>query len=48
MARLNQRATKRYVTAEQLPDFAIGLASSRAMAVSGQSLPVCGDTGVLS
>lgn len=39
---------KRYVTAEQLADYVVFLASTRAAAVSGQALSVCGDTNILS
>jgi len=39
---------KRYVTAEQLADYVVFLASPRAATVSGQALSVCGDTQMLS
>lgn len=39
---------KDYVTAEQLADYVVFLASRRAATVSGQSLSVCGDTQMLS
>ena len=39
---------KQYVTAEQLADYVIYLASPRAASVSGQALSVCGDTNMLS
>ena len=39
---------KQYVTAEQLADYAVFLASERAATVSGQALSVCGDTNLLS
>jgi NAD(P)-dependent dehydrogenase (short-subunit alcohol dehydrogenase family) len=39
---------KDYVTAEQLADYVVYLASPRAATVSGQSLSVCGDTNMLS
>lgn len=39
---------KRYVTAEQLADYVVFLASPRASTVSGQALSVCGDTQMLS
>jgi NAD(P)-dependent dehydrogenase (short-subunit alcohol dehydrogenase family) len=39
---------KEYVTAEQLADYAVYLASSRAKTISGQALSVCGDTNILS
>ena len=39
---------KRYVTAEQLADYLVFLASPRAATISGQALSVCGDTNVLS
>jgi NAD(P)-dependent dehydrogenase (short-subunit alcohol dehydrogenase family) len=38
---------KEYVTAEQLADLACFVASPRGRAISGQSLSVCGDTGML-
>ena len=37
-----------YVSPEQLADLAVFLASPRARTISGQSLSVCGDTGMLS
>ena len=39
---------KQYVTAEQLADYVVFLASARAATVSGQALSVCGDTNILS
>lgn len=39
---------KRYVTAEQLADYVVYLASPRAATISGQALSVCGDTNMLS
>ncbi len=39
---------KQYVTAEQLADQVIYLASPRAATISGQTLSVCGDTNMLS
>ena len=39
---------KQYVSAEQLADYAVFLASPRAATISGQALSVCGDTNVLS
>ncbi len=39
---------KQYVSAEQLADYAVFLASSRAATISGQALSVCGDTNILS
>ena len=39
---------KEYVTAEQLADYVIYLASPRAATISGQALSVCGDTNILS
>lgn len=39
---------KEYVTAEQLADYVVFLASPRAATVSGQALSVCGDTQMLS
>lgn len=39
---------KRYVTAEQLADYVVFLASPRAATVSGQAISVCGDTQMLS
>ena len=39
---------KQYVTAEQLADYVVYLASPRAATVSGQALSVCGDTNLLS
>lgn len=39
---------KQYVTAEQLADYVVFLASPRAATVSGQALSVCGDTNMLS
>ncbi len=39
---------KSYVTAEQLADYAVYLASPRAKTISGQALSVCGDTNILS
>ena len=39
---------KQYVTADQLADYAVYLASSRAATISGQALSVCGDTNMLS
>lgn len=39
---------KEYVTAEQLADYVVFLASARAATISGQALSVCGDTNMLS
>ena len=39
---------KQYVTAEQLADYVVFLASARAATISGQALSVCGDTNILS
>lgn len=39
---------KRYVTAEQLADYVVFLASPCAATVSGQAISVCGDTNILS
>ena len=39
---------KQYVTAEQLADYVLFLASRRAATVSGQAISVCGDTNMLS
>jgi NAD(P)-dependent dehydrogenase (short-subunit alcohol dehydrogenase family) len=39
---------KEYVTAEQLADYVVYLASRRAATISGQALSVCGDTNLLS
>ena len=39
---------KEYVTAEQLADYVVFLASPRAKTISGQALSVCGDTSMLS
>ena len=39
---------KQYVTAEQLADYVVFLASPRAATVSGQAISVCGDTNMLS
>ena len=39
---------KQYVTAEQLADYVVFLASPRAATISGQALSVCGDTNMLS
>lgn len=39
---------KDYVTAEQLADYVVFLASRRAATISGQALSVCGDTSILS
>jgi NAD(P)-dependent dehydrogenase (short-subunit alcohol dehydrogenase family) len=39
---------KQYVTAEQLADYVVYLASPRAATISGQALSVCGDTQMLS
>lgn len=39
---------KDYVTAEQLADYLVFLASPRAATISGQALSVCGDTNLLS
>jgi NAD(P)-dependent dehydrogenase (short-subunit alcohol dehydrogenase family) len=39
---------KQYVTAGQLADYVVFLASPRAATVSGQALSVCGDTNLLS
>ena len=39
---------KDYVTAEQLADYLVFLASPRAATISGQALSVCGDTNMLS
>ena len=39
---------KEYVTAEQLADLALFVASARGSTISGQSLSVCGDTNMLS
>jgi NAD(P)-dependent dehydrogenase (short-subunit alcohol dehydrogenase family) len=39
---------KSYVTAEQLADYVVFLASPRAATISGQALSVCGDTNLLS
>jgi NAD(P)-dependent dehydrogenase (short-subunit alcohol dehydrogenase family) len=39
---------KRYVSAEQLADYVVFLASPRAATISGQALSVCGDTNILS
>ena len=39
---------KQYVTADQLADYVVYLASSRAATISGQALSVCGDTNMLS
>ncbi|MEZ5661265.1 MAG: SDR family oxidoreductase [Burkholderiaceae bacterium] len=38
---------KEYVSPEQLADMAVFTASTRARTISGQSLSVCGDTGML-
>ena len=38
---------KEYVTADQLADVALFVASPRASTISGQSLSVCGDTNML-
>ncbi len=39
---------KQYVTAEQLADYVVYLASRRAATISGQALSVYGDTNMLS
>ncbi len=39
---------QQYVTAEQLADYVVYLASPRAATISGQALSVCGDTNMLS
>ena len=39
---------KQYVTADQLADYVVYLASARAATISGQALSVCGDTNMLS
>ncbi len=39
---------KEYVTAEQLADLAVFVASPRARTISGQALSVCGDTNMLA
>jgi hypothetical protein len=39
---------KQYVSAEQLADYVVYLASPRAATSSGQALSVCGDTNMLS
>ncbi len=39
---------KQYVSAQQLADYVVFLASMRAATVSGQALSVCGDTNILS
>ena len=39
---------KDYVTADQLADYVVYLASPRAATISGQALSVCGDTNTLS
>lgn len=39
---------KQYVTAQQLADYVVYLASPRAATISGQALSVCGDTNILS
>jgi len=39
---------KQYVTADQLADYVVYLASPRAATISGQALSVCGDTNILS
>ncbi len=39
---------KQYVSAEQLADYVVYLASPRAATISGQALSVCGDTNMLS
>ena len=39
---------KQYVTAEQLADYVVYLASPRAATIAGQALSVCGDTNMLS
>ena len=39
---------KQYVTADQLADYVVYLASPRAATISGQALSVCGDTNLLS
>lgn len=39
---------KDYVSAEQLADYVVFLASPRAATISGQALSVCGDTNILS
>ncbi len=39
---------KEYVTAEQLADYVVFVASQRAATISGQALSVCGDTNMLS
>jgi len=39
---------KQYVSAEQLADYVVFLASPRAATISGQALSVCGDTNMLS
>ena len=38
---------KEYVTAEQLADLVVFVASPRGRMISGQALSVCGDTGML-
>ena len=39
---------KEYVSAEQLADYVVYLASTRAATISGQALSVCGDTQMLA
>ena len=39
---------KQYVTAQQLADYVVYLASPRAATISGQALSMCGDTNMLS
>ena len=39
---------KSYVSAQQLADYVVYLASPRAATISGQALSVCGDTNILS
>ena len=38
---------KKYVTAEQLADLVVFVASPRGRTISGQALSVCGDTQML-
>ena len=39
---------KEYVTADELADLAVFVASPRGRTISGQALSVCGDTNMLA
>jgi NAD(P)-dependent dehydrogenase (short-subunit alcohol dehydrogenase family) len=43
----SRTSIKEYVTAEQLADQVLFLASLRGRTISGQAISICGDTGML-